>query len=88
MPKFLYTSLSLRVSCQYVIPRNYNAKNFKVVNGTISSPRTRSLQDYQCEVLQRPAIATVAGMYYRKGIAELIDAFFQMGDANTHLFPS
>lgn len=46
-----------------------------VCNGTLGSPRTRQIQDYQPLPLQRPAIATVAGMYQRKGITELIAAF-------------
>ncbi|MEH2139236.1 glycosyltransferase family 4 protein [Nostoc sp.] len=49
-----------------------------VCNGTLGSPRTRPIQDYQPLGLQRPAIATVAGMYQRKGIAELIAAFEQI----------
>jgi glycosyltransferase involved in cell wall biosynthesis len=49
-----------------------------VCNGTLGSPRTRQIQDYQPLPLQRPAIATVAGMYKRKGIAELIAAFEQI----------
>jgi glycosyltransferase involved in cell wall biosynthesis len=51
-------------------------ENLRVVsNGTLGSPRTRSLKEYQPQSLHRPAITTVAGMYKRKGIAELIDAF-------------
>ncbi|HEY9636944.1 MAG TPA: glycosyltransferase family 4 protein [Coleofasciculaceae cyanobacterium] len=46
-----------------------------IPNGTLGSPRTRQLKEYLPVALQRPAIATVAGMYRRKGIAELIDAF-------------
>lgn len=46
-----------------------------VYNGTLGSPRTRKISEYQPLTLSRPAIATVAGMYHRKGIAELIDAF-------------
>lgn len=49
-----------------------------VCNGTLGSPRTRDLKEYQPRSLQHPAIATVAGMYERKGIAELIDAFAQI----------
>ncbi|MBD6614879.1 glycosyltransferase family 4 protein [Komarekiella sp. 'clone 1'] len=49
-----------------------------VCNGTLGSPRTRNLHDYQPLPLQHPAIATVAGMYKRKGIAELIAAFEQI----------
>jgi len=54
-----------------------------VCNGTLDSPRTRKLQEYQPLPLQQPAIATVAGMYKRKGIAELINAFEQI----SNLFP-
>jgi glycosyltransferase involved in cell wall biosynthesis len=46
-----------------------------VYNGTLGSPRTRNISEYEPLSLQRPAIATVAGMYHRKGIAELINAF-------------
>ncbi len=72
---------------QSMLDRGVPAKKLRVVaNGTIFSPRTRSLQDYQPELLQRPAIATVAGMYQRKGIAELIDAFAQIDVPNAHLY--
>jgi glycosyltransferase involved in cell wall biosynthesis len=54
-----------------------------VCNGTLGSPRTRKLHEYQILPLQQPAIATVAGMYKRKGIAELINAFEQIAN----LFP-
>lgn len=46
-----------------------------VSNGTLGSPRHRRLADYQPLPLHSPAITTVAGMYSRKGIAELITAF-------------
>jgi len=59
--------------------RGIPQKKLRVVtNGTLGSPRTRPLQEYQPLSLQRPAIATVAGMYRRKGIAELIEAFGQI----------
>ena len=68
------------------IPQN---KLRVVSNGTLGSPRTRRLQEYQPMPLQRPAIATVAGMYQRKGIAELIEAFAQIAadfpDAHLYL---
>ena len=59
-----------------------------VCNGTLGSPRTRQIQDYQPLPLQRPAIATVAGMYQRKGIAELIAAFEQIASdfPQAHLY--
>ncbi len=63
------------------------AKISTVCNGTLDSPR----QSFQMSLegdrppippstipLNRPAIATVAGMYQRKGIAQLIQAFFQI----------
>ncbi|XGV94849.1 MAG: glycosyltransferase family 4 protein [Leptolyngbya sp. BL-A-14] len=43
-------------------------------NGTLGSPRER-LSELPAVTLQRPAIATLAGMYHRKGIADLIAAF-------------
>ncbi|WP_071188195.1 glycosyltransferase family 4 protein [Trichormus sp. NMC-1] len=57
-------------------------------NGTLGSPRTRKISDYQPLNLQRPAIATVAGMYTRKGISELISAFEQIVPAfpEAHLY--
>lgn len=59
--------------------RGIPQKKLRVVsNGTLGSPRTRQLKEYLPLPLQRPAIATVAGMYRRKGIAELIDAFAQI----------
>jgi glycosyltransferase involved in cell wall biosynthesis len=59
--------------------RGIPARKLRLVfNGTLDSPRTRSLQDYDPMPLQRPAITTVAGMWKRKGIAELIDAFAQI----------
>ena len=68
------------------IPQN---KLRVVNNGTVGSPRTRQLKEYQPMPLQRPAIATVAGMYRRKGIAELIEAFAQIAaefpDAHLYL---
>lgn len=49
-----------------------------ISNGTLGSVRTRNIKDYQPVELQKPAIATVAGMYHRKGISELIAAFGQI----------
>jgi glycosyltransferase involved in cell wall biosynthesis len=46
-----------------------------VANGTLGSPRHQKIQDYQPKKLHHPAITTVAGMYTRKGIGELIAAF-------------
>ncbi len=52
------------------------AKLRVVQNGTVGSPRHRVIES--SIPLCRPAIATVAGMYHRKGISELITAFEQI----------
>ncbi|MDX2229171.1 MAG: glycosyltransferase family 4 protein [Leptolyngbyaceae cyanobacterium bins.349] len=59
-----------------------------VLNGTLGSPRNRSLPESQSLPLQRPAILTVAGMYQRKGIGELIDAFCKIAPSfpSVHLY--
>ncbi|PMB42995.1 glycosyltransferase family 4 protein [Fischerella thermalis] len=63
-------------------------KLWVVCNGTLGSPRNRPLKEYEPLPLQHPAIATVAGMYHRKGIAELIAAFEQVGSdfPQAHLY--
>jgi glycosyltransferase involved in cell wall biosynthesis len=56
--------------------RGIPQKKLRVVqNGPLGSPRTRNLSEYTPLPLHRPAITTVAGMYRRKGIAEIIAAF-------------
>jgi glycosyltransferase involved in cell wall biosynthesis len=50
------------------------AKLRVVCNGTLGSPREQ-LSDLPAVKLHSPAIATLAGMYHRKGIADLITAF-------------
>ncbi|MEA5515268.1 glycosyltransferase family 4 protein [Nodularia sp. UHCC 0506] len=59
-----------------------------VSNGTLNSPRHRNIQDYQPLPLQRPAITTVAGMYSRKGIIDLIVAFIKVAEKfpQAHLY--
>jgi glycosyltransferase involved in cell wall biosynthesis len=59
-----------------------------VANGTLNSPRHPSIEDYQPLPLHRPAITTVAGMYTRKGIAELIAAFSKIASdfPQAHLY--
>jgi glycosyltransferase involved in cell wall biosynthesis len=49
-----------------------------ISNGTLGSVRGSNIQEYEPVELQHPAIVTVAGMYQRKGISELIDAFAQI----------
>ncbi|PSN14658.1 glycosyltransferase [filamentous cyanobacterium CCT1] len=59
--------------------RGIPAAKLKVVrNGTLGSPRCSAEAQSQDQQLCRPAIATVAGMYPRKGIADLIAAFEQV----------
>lgn len=56
--------------------RGIPQKKLRVVcNGTLASPRTKPIKHYDPLSLHHPAISTVAGMYRRKGIAELIEAF-------------
>lgn len=55
-----------------------------VVNGTIGSPRIRPSTEYTPIQLQHPNIATVCGMFIRKGVAELINAFLEIAEE----FPS
>lgn len=59
-----------------------------VVNGTIGSPRIRPMHEYLPMQLNHPNITTVCGIFVRKGIAELIDAFLQIAaeHPNLHLY--
>lgn len=56
--------------------RGIPERKLRVVrNATIGSPRYQRLHHYQPAALQHPAIVTVSGMYKRKGILDLIEAF-------------
>jgi glycosyltransferase involved in cell wall biosynthesis len=69
--------------------RGINPKKLRVIrNGTIGSPRSKSIQEYQPLPLMHPTIVTVAGMFHRKGIAELIAAFVDVADEfpKAHLY--
>lgn len=59
-----------------------------VYNGTLGSPRTRKIAEYSPLPLKRPSITTVAGMYQRKGITELINAFMKVASdfPEAHLY--
>lgn len=59
-----------------------------VANGTIGSPRQTPLDRLKPLSLQHPAITTVAGMYRRKGIHDLLEAFVQIADEHptAHLY--
>ena len=68
--------------------RGISPRNIRVVhNGPLHSPRLANLAIPEV-TLQHPAILTVAGMYVRKGIAELIDAFARIAsvEPQTHLY--
>jgi glycosyltransferase involved in cell wall biosynthesis len=79
-----------KVVSDSMLKRGISEKKLRIVcNGTLGSPRTRPLSDYPPLPLQHPAIATVAGMYERKGIAELITAFEQIASSSfpeVHLY--
>jgi glycosyltransferase involved in cell wall biosynthesis len=69
--------------------RGISRKKLRVIrNGTIGSPRNKLIQQYQPLPLVHPAITTIAGMYSRKGIAELITAFIDIADefSKAHLY--
>lgn len=59
-----------------------------VANGTIGSPRHPPLDRIKPLPLQHPAITTVAGLYPRKGIRDLLEAFVQVADEHptAHLY--
>ncbi|BAY92221.1 MULTISPECIES: glycosyltransferase family 4 protein [unclassified Tolypothrix] len=62
-----------------MVRRGISKSKLRVVaNGTLNSPRNRSIKDCQPMSLCHPAITTVAGMYTRKGIVELIEAFIKI----------
>ena len=49
-----------------------------VLNGPIDSPRRAARDAYVPEVLRRPAIVSVGGLYERKGFDEVIAAFAEL----------
>lgn len=59
-----------------------------VANGTIGTPRHPPIDRVKPLPLQHPAITTVAGLYHRKGINDLIEAFVQIADEHptAHLY--
>jgi len=59
-----------------------------VKNLNLGSPRIRPIEAWTPAVLEQPAIVSVAGLYYRKGIAELIAAFSLIAPKQTqaHLY--
>ena len=59
--------------------RGISASKIDVVrNGPLNSPRRSSDESASVVALARPAILTVAGLYQRKGIGDLIAAFEQL----------
>ncbi|TAE61804.1 MAG: glycosyltransferase family 1 protein [Nostocales cyanobacterium] len=72
-----------------MIKRGIPQQKLRVVrNGTLGSPRTKNINSYLPVKLEHPAIITVAGMYKRKGIAELISAFANIAEEfpSAHLY--
>lgn len=59
-----------------------------VLNGTLGSPRTRGQQQTAPASLCHPSVVTIAGMYKRKGIGDLISAFANVASMLTtaHLY--
>ncbi|MBD1857795.1 MULTISPECIES: glycosyltransferase family 4 protein [Leptolyngbya] len=59
-----------------------------VPNGTIGSLRQTPLDRVKPLLLERPAITTIAGLYHRKGIEDLLEAFVQIADEHptAHLY--
>jgi glycosyltransferase involved in cell wall biosynthesis len=64
------------------------AKIHVVLNAPLHSPRLPSLDSTPAASIEHPAIVTVCGMYHRKGIADLIAAFEQVGSQikDAHLY--
>ncbi|MBX2861978.1 MAG: glycosyltransferase [Leptolyngbyaceae cyanobacterium MAG.088] len=56
-----------------------------VLNGTLGSPRQATKTSEPAVKLAGSAILTVAGMYRRKGISELIEAFSRLSENRPHL---
>jgi len=59
-----------------------------VLNGTLGTPRRRPLREYAALALEKPAITTLAGLYARKGISDLIEAFASVAEHHptAHLY--
>jgi glycosyltransferase involved in cell wall biosynthesis len=59
-----------------------------VKNGPLGSPRRSPILELEAVPLQHPAITTVAGMFRRKGIADLIRAFQRIAASHptAHLY--
>ncbi len=59
-----------------------------VLNRPLGSPRMADVRAASAVSLEHPAVVTVAGMYERKGISDLIEAFARLADAHAaaHLY--
>lgn len=65
-----------------MIRRGISADQLRVVrNGVLESPRTQPCAELTPLPLAKPAIVTVSGLYKRKGIGEVIDAFTKIAAA-------
>lgn len=80
-----------RATAGTLVARGVPAKKIDVVaNGTVAGARSRFLRQRSApsrKELTRPAITTVAGMYQRKGIGDLISAFqLVAAESSAHLY--
>ncbi|MGB3637662.1 MAG: glycosyltransferase family 4 protein [Rivularia sp. (in: cyanobacteria)] len=74
---------------QSLTQRGISQNKLRIIcNGTLGSPRNPVKNEYQHLKLEHPAIVSVAGMYQRKGITNLINAFEQIADSfpQAHLY--
>jgi glycosyltransferase involved in cell wall biosynthesis len=74
---------------QSMVRRGITKHKLRLIsNGTLGSPRHGNIRECQPLPLHHPSIVTVAGIYQRKGIGELIDAFVEIANdfPNAHLY--
>jgi glycosyltransferase involved in cell wall biosynthesis len=65
---------------QAMLARGLSDRQLRTVrNGPLGSPRS-GLRNGESPRLERPAILTVCGLYRRKGVSELIEAFANLSD--------
>jgi glycosyltransferase involved in cell wall biosynthesis len=76
-------------SASALVRRGIPKDKIRVVhNGVLDTPRLDQLSSESALSLQQPAIVTVAGLYWRKGIADLIEAFDAVSrrNLNAHMY--
>ncbi len=66
---------------QDMVRQGFKEKKMRLVlNGTLNSPRLPAYETIAPQSLLHPAITTVAGLYERKGVRDLIEAFAMIAD--------